>query len=183
MEKRKALLLVVSAALLAGCASAPPSAHEVSKLHNEVSKLNQEMGQLTRQAGALEQQNNLNSHSNQGAWLVPTARTAVVLQSQLGDLRLSLSNIEPDGNGSQALLHIRAASGELPAGFSAQVEWGERDLVSGRPMPAGSQVQTIHVAAALVPRTEATVALRLSNLPPEQLGYLRVHDVVPDPQQ
>ena len=174
--KKTALLLALSACL-ASCAS-PQQQPEINKLNSQVGKLNTEMQQLTQQATVLTQQNMLNSSSTQGAWLLPGANTGVVLKSQAGDLRLSLSHIEGEANGTRAILHIRsAAENTLPA-FSATVEWGEADPVTGKPLQPGSQSQSFSVTGSLLPRSEVTVPLRLSNLQPEQLGYVRVHDIV-----
>ena len=173
--KKAALLPLI--ALLASCAS-PQQKPQIVKLHNQVGKLNTQVEQLTEQATALTRQNGLNSSSTQGAWLLPVANTAVPLQSQLGEVRLSLSHVESEANGTRAILHIRsAADNSLPA-FTATVEWGELDPTTGKPLQVSSQSQSFSVAASLLPRSEVTVPLRLSNLPPEQLGYMRVHDLV-----
>lgn len=166
--------------LLAGCASTPPQP-KINQLHNEVGKLTQEMRKLTKQAAALEQQGNLNSGSAQGAWLLPAANTGVILKSQAGELKLSLSHVQQEANGTRAILHIRA-TGETPLpAFTAQVEWGELDSTTSKPLTVNSQVQPIAVARELLPKSEVTLPLRLSNLPPEQLGYVRIHDVVVSP--
>lgn len=163
--------------LLAGCASTPPQP-KLNQLHNEVGKLTQQMRQLTNQAAALEKQGNLNSGSTQGAWLLPVANTGVILKSQAGELKLSLSHIQPEANGTRAILQIRAAGdAPLPA-FTAKIEWGELDSATSKPLTVNSQVQNIEVTSPLLAKNEATVPLRLSNLAPEQLGYVRVHDVV-----
>ncbi|HAI06680.1 MAG TPA: hypothetical protein DCM39_13300, partial [Pantoea sp.] len=60
----------LSLALLSGC-STPATNPQVKQLHQEVSQLNQQMQHLTTQASALEIQGQLNSHSSNGAWLVP----------------------------------------------------------------------------------------------------------------
>lgn len=174
--KMKSVGLLV-AVMLAGCA-APTQQPELNKLHNQVGQLNTEMRQLTTQAASLEQQNMLNSGSKRGAWLLPATHTAVPLKSQLGEVRLSLSHVESEANGTRAILHIRsAAENTLPA-FSFQIEWGEMDATTGKPLQADSQSQAITIADSLLPRSEITVPLRLSNISPEQLGYLRVHDIV-----
>lgn len=170
-------LILLAAILLASCAS-PEQQTELNKLHGKVGKLNNEMQQLTQQASSLEQQNMLNSTSNQGAWLLPDTHTAVVLKSQAGDLRLSLNQVEPEANGTRATLAIRSAGANTLPAFSAQIEWGERDPISGKPLSVDSQTQSVQVSASLLPRTEIIVPLRLSNITPEQLGYVRVHDIV-----
>ncbi|MFG1175643.1 DUF3251 domain-containing protein [Erwiniaceae bacterium CAU 1747] len=174
------LSLLASLLTLAGCSSTP-SQPKISELHNTVGKLNKEMRQLTRQASALEQQGHLNGGSAQGAWLLPQANTGVILKSQVGDLKLSLSHLQTEANGSRASLNIHAmADAPLPS-FSAEVEWGELDSATGKPISISSLSQRIEVVSSLLPRSQASVPLRLSNLPPEQLGYVRIHDVVPTP--
>lgn len=176
-DLKKKPLLLVAALMLAGCA-APKQQPELNKLHNQVGKLNTEMQQLTQQAASLEQQNMLNSTLNQGAWLLPATKTAVALKSQAGEVRLSLSQIEGDANGTRAILHIRSAADNTIPAFTAQVEWGEMDPTTGKPLQVESQSQSLTVKDSLLARSEVTVPLRLSNITPEQLGYIRVHDIV-----
>lgn len=169
--------VALSLLVLSGCSSTPASP-KVKQLHQEVSQLNQEMRQLTSQATALEQQNLLNSHSEQGAWLLPQANTAVVLQTQLGELRLSLTQVESEASGTRANLNVRAAGEQPLSALTASVEWGELDAASGKPLNAGTLSQTITVPATLLPKSSVIVPLRLSGLTPGQLGFVRVHDVV-----
>ena len=176
-NKRYKAALLAMVIMLAGCAAPKPPA--VNQLHNEVGKLNQELRQLTDQASMLEQQRLLNNGVANGAWLLPSANTAVVLQSNAGQLRLSLSHVEAEANGTRALLHIRAASEQRLVPMTIKVEWGELDPTTGKPLAVDSQSQTIEVPSTLLPRADATVPLRLSGIQPEQLGYVRVHDVMP----
>ncbi|MBP2196695.1 DUF3251 domain-containing protein [Pantoea cypripedii] len=166
----------LSLLVLSGCSSTPVSP-QVKQLHREVSQLNQQMRQLTNQASALEIQGQLNSQSSQGAWLLPQANTPVELQTQLGKLRLSLTRVEGEASGSRANLNIRSTDDKPVPALNATVVWGEMDPASGKPLNADSLSQTISVPASLMPRSSVTVPLRLSGLSPEQLGYVRVHDV------
>lgn len=176
----KKTLLLTLAALLAGCASSQ-NQPEMNRLTNQVGKLNTEMRQLTRQATALEQQSSLNLNSSQGAWLLPATKTAVLLKSEAGDVRLSLSHVESEANGTRATLHVRAAGDSPLPAFSAQIEWGEMDKTSGQPLQVNSQTQQVSVRESLLPRSEIAIPLRLSNVSPQQLGYVRVHDIVVAP--
>ena len=177
MKKGLFLLPLLSLALLNGCAA--PSPAKKQALHQEVSQLNQQVTQLTRQASALEQQNQLNSHSTQGAWLLPAANNRVELKSLAGPLMLSLTRIEPEASGTRALLTLRTAGDRPLQSLRMQVEWGELDAATGKPLSASALSQTIEVRNTLVPQSEQPVPLRLSGLSPEQLGYVRVHDVEP----
>lgn len=166
----------LSMLVLSGCSSTPVSP-QVKELHQEVSQLNQQMRKLTNQATALEIQGQLNSQSTQGAWLLPQANTPVELQTQLGKLRLSLTQVAGEANGSRANLNIRATDDQPIPALRATVVWGEMDPASGKPLNAESLSQTIEVPASLMPRSTVAVPLRLSGLAPDQLGYVRVHDV------
>lgn len=177
MKKGFFLLPLLSVALLNGCAAPSPAKNQA--LHGKVNQLNQQVTQLTRQASALEQQNQLNSQSTQGAWLLPAAATRVELKSLAGPLMLSLTRIEPEASGTRALLTLRAAGDRPLQSLRMQVEWGELDAATGKPLSASALSQTIEVRNTLVPQTEQPVPLRLSGLSPQQLGYVRVHDVEP----
>ncbi|WP_114191530.1 DUF3251 domain-containing protein [Edaphovirga cremea] len=171
---RKISLLSVLA-LLTACAQNP----EIPQLKSEVGQLNQKLQSLTNQASALEQQSSLNRMSDQGVYLLPAANSGARLKTSIGELSISLSHISPEANGTQALLHIRALSqAQLPA-FTATVDWGEVDPATGKPLTIDMLSQPISVSTSLLPKTEETIELRFSGLTPEQLGFIRLHHVVP----
>nr|WP_113864800.1 DUF3251 domain-containing protein [Brenneria salicis]NMN92384.1 uncharacterized protein DUF3251 [Brenneria salicis ATCC 15712 = DSM 30166]RBP67724.1 uncharacterized protein DUF3251 [Brenneria salicis ATCC 15712 = DSM 30166]RLM32307.1 hypothetical protein BHG07_00290 [Brenneria salicis ATCC 15712 = DSM 30166] len=157
--------------ILAGCTQQ----RQAPALQNQLSQLNQQLQTLTDQSIALEQQNSLNVQSTVGVYLLPAAQSHAILQSGIGKLSISLSHVESEANGTRALLHIRTsdASG-LPA-FSAQLDWGQIDPVSGKPLTRDIQTQSFIVTPTLLPKSEAVVELRLSGLSPEQLGFIRLH--------
>lgn len=170
-------LLLIAVLMLTDCA-APRQQLALKELHNQVGQLNAEMRQLTQHASSIEQQNRLNSGSEQGAWLLPASNTAVALKSEAGELRLSLNQIANEASGTHALLHI-VSSGEKPLpAFSAKIEWGAVDRHTGNPIQGDGESQTISVQNGLLPRSEVSVPLRLSNITPERLGYVRVHNIV-----
>ncbi|QHM70118.1 DUF3251 domain-containing protein [Mixta intestinalis] len=170
------LLPVVTVALLSGCA-APPAKTEV--LDRQVVKLNQQVLQLSRQASALELQNKLNSQSAQGAWLLPAASSRVELESLAGPLMLSLTRVEPEASGTRALLTLRSAGDAPLQNLRMHVEWGELDASTGKPLSNSALSQAIEVRNTLLPKAAQPIPLRLSGLPPERLGYIRIHGVEP----
>lgn len=167
----------LSLALLSGCSTTAVQP-QVKQLHQEVSQLNQQMQQLTSQASAVEIQGQLNAHSQQGAWLLPQANTPVELQTQAGMLRLSLSRVEAEASGSRANLILQTRDNSALPGLKATVVWGQLDPATGKPLEADSLTQTITIPASLMPRHSVTVPLRLSGMTPDQLGYVRVHQVL-----
>ncbi|MGK3142736.1 DUF3251 domain-containing protein [Pantoea sp. C2G6] len=171
--------VALSLTMLSGC-STTASTPQVRELHQEVSQLNQQMQHLTTQASALEIQGQLNSHSQQGAWLIPQANTPVELQTQPGTLRLTLSPVTAEASGSRATLTVRAMSEQPLPALHATVVWGPLDPASGKPLNNESLSQTIALPAALLPQHTLSVPLRLSGFTPDQLGYVRVHNVTQD---
>lgn len=171
--------MALSLAILSGCSSSATHP-QIRELHQEVSQLNQQMQHLTTQARALEIQGQLNSHSQQGAWLVPQANTPVALQTQPGTLRLTLSPVTAEASGSRATLTIVSMNDQPLPALHATVVWGQLDPATGKPLTADSLSQTIAVPAALLPQHSVSVPLRLSGLAPQQLGYVRVHNVTDD---
>lgn len=155
--------------VLTGC-STPP-------LQREVGQLNQQLQTLTAQTLALEQQNTLNSHSTHGEYLLPGAKSSALLESNIGKLSISLSHIEPEANSTQALLYVRLLQGSALPAFHAQLDWGQLDPVSTKPLPSETHTQSLVLDAPLLPNTEAVFGVRLSDVTPEQLGFIRVHQV------
>ncbi|MEC5342360.1 DUF3251 domain-containing protein [Brenneria populi] len=179
MTTRYRMFVILPALLvLAGCAQQ----RQMPQLQNQVSQLNQRLQTLTDQAAALERQNALNAQSNAGVYLLPAAENRAILQSAIGRLSVSLANTEAEANGTRALLHIRTLdAARLPA-FSARIDWGLIDPVSGKPLAGDMQTQAFRFLPPLLPKTEAVIELRLSGLSPEQLGFVRLHSIVGEEQ-
>ncbi|QTF09522.1 DUF3251 domain-containing protein [Brenneria izadpanahii] len=179
MTTRYRILSILPALVfLAGCAQQ----RQVPQLQNQLSQLNHQLQTLTDQAAALEQQNALNEHSDSGVYLLPAAQSSAVLQSDIGQLRVSLSHIETEANGTRALLNIRTLDAARLPGFSAHVDWGQIDPVSGKPLISDTQTQAFRFLPPLLPKTETAIELRLSGLSPEQLGFVRLYRITREEQ-
>ncbi|WP_315708100.1 DUF3251 domain-containing protein [Brenneria uluponensis] len=177
MTIRYRLIFTLSAmALLAGCAQ-PQTTH----VQNEIGQLNQKLRDLSDRAAALEQQNSLNANSTSGAYLLPAAKDSALIDSSIGRLSLSLSQIEPEANGTRALLVFRTLNDTALPAFSVQINWGPLDPVSGKPLDIDMQTLSLTVPQPLIPKPEVTVDVRLSDLSPEQLGFVRVHHIIAEP--
>lgn len=160
--------------LLSGCAQN----RDVPTLQNQVVELKQMLGTLTDQATALERQNQLNQNSTSGVYLLPAANAAARLQSQIGELSVYLTHVKSEASGSQAMLHIRTLSSNRLPPFNAMVEWGQLDE-HGQLLSAGALSQPITTSESLLAKTEQRFELRLSGLTPQQLGYIRLHNIEP----
>ncbi|TKI06310.1 DUF3251 domain-containing protein [Martelella alba] len=170
-------LCIAAGGLLAGCAQQRgPGA---PALKAEMGQLNRQVDSLNTQVSALMQQNSLNEKSTSGVYIYPAAQTAAQVDSRIGRLMVSLDRVDPEANGSRALLRIRTADNTPLRAFHAMVDWGQVDPATGRPLTADALSQPIVVPTALLPKPEATLELRLSGLAPEQIGFIRVHDILP----
>lgn len=185
MTVRFRLLTVLPTLIaLAGCAQQ----QQLPQVQQEIRQLNQRLQTLAEQAAALERQNTLNAHSSAGVYLLPAAKNYALVDSAIGRLSVSLSHVSQEASGTYAQLHIRLIDGGTLPNFRAHLDWGELDA-SGKPLTNGAQTQSFAVSQTLVPKWEAAIALRLTGLPPEQLGFIRLYDiekvagVAPQPSQ
>lgn len=168
-------------ALLAvsGCAQQDP---QMTELKSEVGQLNQKLQRLTDLASALEQQTLLNRQSTDGLYLLPAAKSAAVLKSDIGELSVSLTHVSPDANGVQGLLRIKSISGQPLPPFTASVDWGQLDPVTGKPLTVDMQTQSIASVPTLLPSAEQVIDVTFRNIRLETLGFVRLHHIVgPEP--
>ncbi|QOL13734.1 SadB/YajI family lipoprotein [Dickeya dianthicola] len=178
---RRVISMLSVMVLLAGCAQPQPP-----RIQNELGQINQKLRDLTNRTVALEQQNTLNANSTSGVYLLPAAHNRALLDSSIGKLSLELSKAEPEASGTRALLTIRTMNTLTLPAFRAQLDWGALDPVSGKPLASDTQTQLLTIPPMLTPVSEITVSeitieVRLSGLTPEQLGFVRMHDVAADP--
>ncbi len=166
----------IAALLLTGCAGQPNA--NVPALKSEMGQLHQRLDYLNDQVSALMQQNALNAQSTSGVYIYPAAQSAAGIDSRIGKLQVSLDPVETEANGSRALLHIRTADNSPLTPFHAMVDWGQVDPASGKPLTADALSQPIAVPASLLPKSGATLELRLSGLAPEQVGFIRLHEII-----
>lgn len=172
------LKLLLAGSLLT-LATAGAQASEVSQVTRQVSALNQQMDQLTQQTIKLKQQNALNAKSNSGVYLLPGSKTPAQLKSQLGMLQLSLTNITADASGTRATLTIRGDnSGPLPA-FSAQVVWGQITGTTDNYDEVNPLTIPVNAPASILVPSDVAIPLELPGIQPNQLGFIRVHDIQP----
>ncbi|MBJ7221847.1 MULTISPECIES: DUF3251 domain-containing protein [unclassified Brenneria] len=178
ITRYRMLAMLPAMVFLAGCAQQRP----LPQLQNQLGQLNQQLRTLTDRATLLEQQNALNAQSTSGVYLLPAAQDGAIVQSSIGQLGVSLSNVETEANGTRALLHIRLIDNGLLPAFSAQLDWGQLDPVSGKPLTSDMQTQALIFSPSLLPKPEAAIELRLSGVSPEQLGFIRLHNILREEQ-
>lgn len=152
---------------------------EVRQMRHEVGSLNQEMMKLSDQTVKLTQQNALNAKSTTGVYLLPGSNTPARLNSQIGNLQMSLSNVAAEANGTRATLTIKGESNEPLPAFTGKVEWGQILGTTDSFQEVNVQTQQIDAPASILAPSDVTLPLRLSGITPDQLGFIRIHDIQP----
>ncbi|MFO6296486.1 SadB/YajI family lipoprotein [Rahnella selenatireducens] len=176
MTKPPRLLLACAVLFsLSGCAQQDP---KLPELKAEVGQLNQKLSRLTDLATALEQQTTLNRQSTNGVYLLPAAKSAALVKSEIGELSLALTRVAPDASGVQAVLEIKNNAGQPLPAFTATLNWGQLDPVTGKPLTVDMQTQTITVEPDLLPRPVKTIELKFDQVTVETLGFVHLHNIV-----
>ncbi|KAB8305636.1 DUF3251 domain-containing protein [Rouxiella chamberiensis] len=176
MTKPPRLLLAFAALFsLAGCAQQDP---KLPELKAEVGQLNQKLSRLTDLATALEQQTTLNRQSTNGVYLLPAAKSAALVKSEIGELSLALTRVAPDASGVQAVLEIKNNAGKPLPAFTATLNWGQLDPVTGKPLTVDMQTQTITVEPDLLPGPVKTIEVKFDQMTVETLGFVHLHNIV-----
>ena len=169
------LALLGSLFTLSACAQQS----EVRQLHQSVSTLNKEMSKLNQETVKITQQNSLNARSESGVYLLPGANTPARLKSQLGTLRMSMKDIAPNASGTRLTLLIQGESNTPLPSFSGTVEWGQIQGTTENPQEVNVQNQLISAPASTLAPSDVSVPLQLNGITPEQLGFIRIHDIQP----
>lgn len=176
MTKHSRILLACATLLsLAGCAQQNP---QMPELKTEVGQLNQKLQRLTDLAVALEQQTTLNRQSTNGVYLLPAAKSAALVKSDIGQLEVQLTRVAPDAIGVQAVLEIKNTSGQPLPPFTASLSWGQLDPVTGKPLTVDMQTQTITVEPDLLPGPVKTVEVKFNQVTVDTLGFVHLHNIL-----
>ncbi|OSL49353.1 YajI [Escherichia coli H605] len=152
---------------------------EVRQMKQSVSTLNKEMTQLNKETVKITQQNRLNEKSSSGVYLLPGSKTAARLESQIGTLRMSLMDIAPNAEGTTLTLRIQGESNDPLPAFSGTVEYGQIQGTIDNFQEINVQNQLINAPASLLAPSDVDIPLQLNGITPEQLGFVRIHDIQP----
>lgn len=169
------ILLVGSLFSLSACAQQS----EVRQMHQSVSTLNKEMNQLNQETVKITQQNSLNVKSTRGVYLLPGSNTPARLNSQVGTLRMSLINIAPNAAGTRVTLRIQGESNDPLPAFSGTVEYGQIQGTTDNYQEVNVQNQLINAPASVLAPSDVDIPLQLNGITPDQLGFVRIHDIQP----
>ncbi len=169
------VLLLGSLFSLSACAQQS----EVRQMNQSISSLNTTMNKLNQETVKITQQNALNAKSTSGAYLLPGSNTPARLNSQIGTLRMSLVNVAPNADGTRATLRIQGESNDPLPAFSATVEWGQIQGTTDSFQELNVQTQLINAPASILAPSDVDIPLQLNGLTPDQLGFIRIHDIQP----
>lgn len=169
------ILLVGSLFSLSACTQQS----EVRQMNQSVSSLNATMSKLNQETVKITQQNALNVKSTSGVYLLPGSNTPARLNSQIGTLRMSLVNVAPNSDGTRATLRIQGESNDPLPAFSATVEWGQIQGTTDSFQEVNVQTQLINAPASVLAPSDVDIPLQLNGITPDQLGFVRIHDIQP----
>ena len=169
------VLLLGSLFSLSACAQQS----EVRQMNQSISSLNTTMNKLNQETVKITQQNALNAKSTSGVYLLPGSNTPARLNSQIGTLRMSLVNVAPNADGTRATLRIQGESNDPLPAFSATVEWGQIQGTTDSFQELNVQPQLINAPASILAPSDVDIPLQLNGLTPDQLGFIRIHDIQP----
>jgi hypothetical protein len=148
-------------------------------MKQSVSTLNQTMTQLNQETVKITQQNALNVKSTSGVYLLPGSNTPARLKSQIGTLRMSLINVAPNADGTRATLRMQGESNDPLPAFSGTVEWGQIQGTTDNFQEVNVQNQLINAPASVLAPSDVDIPLQLNGITPDQLGFIRIHDIQP----
>lgn len=174
---RRYLRIALLGSFVSLTACAPQA--EVKQIHQSISTLNAEMTQLNKETVKITQQNALNAKSTRGAYLLLGANTPARLNSQVGTLRMSIKNIAPNAQGTALTLRIQGESNDPLPAFTGTVEWGQIQGTTEQYQEVNVQNQLFSAPATLLAPSDVDIPLQLNGVTPEQLGFVRIHDVQP----
>ena len=172
------ILLVGSLFTLSACAQQT----EVRQMKQSVNTLNAAMDKLNKETVKITQQNALNAKSSSGVYLLPGANTPARLNSQIGTLKMSLVNVAANANGTRATLRILGESNDPLPAFSGTVEWGQIQGTTESYQEVNVNSQLFTAPASVLAPSDVDIPLQLNGLTPEQLGFIRIHDIQPAAQ-
>lgn len=164
-------VLAFSVLSLAACAQKA----DLHQIQHEIKALNQNMLALSQQAVTLSRQNALNSQSTQGVYLLPDSGAPALLESQIGVLKMSLTDVTGSSSGTHITLQIQENDRKNLPTFTGTIEW------KTTPVEGASDVATGHQAFTAPPHLaspdEATIVLTLPDVTPATLHWVRIHDI------
>lgn len=95
---------------------------------------------------------------------------------------MSLVNVAANADGTRATLRIKGESNDPLPAFSGTVEWGQIQGTTENYQEVNVKNQLFTAPASVLAPSDVDIPLQLSGLTPEQLGFIRIHDIQPAAQ-
>lgn len=144
----------------------------VPALQSQVTALEAKVSQLEDQISVKEMFKDLETI----AYLTPGSAGYSVLRSNLGQLTVSLTNVQPYANGSKVTLQFGNLTAAGINGLKAKVEWGSLDK-QGTPNNQDAKSREMTFTESFQSGSWTNVNVVLEGIPPAALGFVRVRDV------
>ena len=92
---------------------------------------------------------------------------------------MSLKDMAPNAAGTRVVLHIQGQSNDPLPAFSGTIEYGQLQGTTENYQEVNVQNQLINAPASTLAPSDVDIPLQLNGITPEQLGFVRVHDIQP----
>jgi len=168
MKIQTKTLAIATVFLLAGCGSGT----KVTALEGKVEALEKQVAEL-QQKVEIQQ---MVSAWDKVAFLTPGSDGYSVVKSDLGNLTVSIANIQPYANGSKITLLFGNLTAATIDGLKTKLEWGSVDK-SGMPNNAEAKSRDVSFNEPLISGSWTKSDVVLEGIPPADLGFVRLRDV------
>ena len=95
---------------------------------------------------------------------------------------MSLLKIAPNAAGTALTLRIQGESNTPLPASSGTVEWGQIQGTTQDYQEVNVHNQLINAPASVLAPSDVDIPLQLDGITPEQLGFVRIHDIQPPVQ-
>lgn len=182
----KAVVVILAASLIAGCDSAKEllrareipvnQGEQIKTMQQEVKVLNAELAELKQKQSSLELDNMFRDFEKI-AYLQPGDGGYSPIRFDLGALTVQLADVKPFANSSKVSLKFGNPLSSSINGVKAKIEWGQVDE-KGNPINDAAKSKVVTFTETLRSGAWTSVSVVLDGMPPTELGFVRVRDVV-----
>lgn len=167
-------LLFATSLLLAGCGQNANTA-----LEKKLEATNAQLTSLQIELAEYKQKTDLNefvANFEKIAYLTPGSDGYSAVKFDLGILTVQLADVKPYANGSKVTLKFGNVLSASIRGLKTTIDWGRVDA-KGVPMNESAKSKEVTFIETLRAGAWTPVSIVLDGLPPNELGFVRVHDV------
>lgn len=148
---------------------------ELKLIQTEIQNLKSELVTI-KQKQAEHELDKLVNEFDQFAYLRPGDTGYSTVRYDLGVLTIQLVDIQPYANGSKIRLNFGNPLSSKVNGLKAKIEWGKTDE-NGTPINNSAKSKEVTFNEALQSGAWTEASLVLDDVPPTDLGFVRVKEV------